>query len=172
MQRRRRPFSYRPLSFETEEKEADTSGRYSGLAPSPFRLKLGSVPLAEPDVNSLYSSSSKDISFFDDDPHEPMAENEVDFQPLYSTLTAGLTHGHGQVDSRKEEEAGGLGLASSSRLEIQPGHQHRTVSSLRSPSLTFVSPPAVQEEHMVQSSAIQVSSGTVQNSKFFLLASV
>ena len=167
MQRRRRPFSYRPLSFETEEKEADTSGRYSGLAPSPFRLKLGSVPLAEPDVNSLYSSSSsKDNSLFDDDPHEPMAENEVDFQPL----TAGLTHGHGQVDSRKEEEAGGLGLASGSRLEIQPGHQHRTVSSLRSPSLTFVSPPAVQEEHMVQSSAIQVS--TVQNIKFILLASV
>jgi hypothetical protein len=91
---------------------------------------------------------------YDDDPYEPMAENEVDFQPLRSEVFPGLTRRPAFKREGLDTESGGLGTASS-RLEIRPEHQHKTVNT-RQPSLTFISPPSSEEELRVHSSLLQV----------------
>jgi hypothetical protein len=141
---KRRPFSYQfpHLNFELEDEE-DRSG---GFTHSPFRLKLGYEPQAEPEPSSSSYFNVKSLhyksSLYEDDPNEPMAENEVDFQPLLNP----------QLGLRRDEAGG----STSSRLEIQPGHQHKTVSSLHNPSITFVSPPPDQQ-HIVHSAPLQVN---------------
>ena len=89
----------------------------------------------------------------DDDPYEPVAENEVDFQPLHNpsfNLAPALQAGYRPEDGDDLRAA----AATAGKLEIRPEHQHKTVSARGTPALTFVSPP--EEELTVHSAAIQV----------------
>ena len=93
------------------------------------------------------------------DPFEPFAENEADFQPIVYPLPVQparlAVNQHPtaqeakQIEEGEEESEGREAASHAPKLEIQKGNQHISEET-NSPSLTFTSPKAVNSSTSIQ----------------------